>query len=182
VVFRNLLSVPSSFSISSVYKDCLVSCQSHLTPGPFGSVPSDLGMGLARSAHTAKQLLNRLTTGAEVFHVTSEWSVTTQCSQSLTQLITCAACWGSKSVAKPCRMFCTKVMESCLTGVYSIDAQWSQFIDGLVELQRQMLYDDLESLLYVVHMNISESILYSMETTHKYYQQVSHQFHFPISF
>jgi Glypican len=175
VVFQNLLSDPSSVSINSAYRDCLTSVRSNLNPNPFGTIPLNLGASLARSARAARQLMAGLSTAADVFHETSLWSAAPRCSESLTQLVTCAACRGNKDVAKPCHGFCMHVLEGCLTGANDIDLLWRQFVDKLVGFQQQIQRDDLESILYLMHLNISDSVLHSMETTHKYYQQVGRQ-------
>lgn len=143
-----------------------------LNPNPFGNIPLNLGASLAHSAQTVRLLMAGLDTAADVFHEMAQWSITQHCSESLAQLVTCAACHGNKDVAKPCHGYCTHVMEGCLSGANDIDMLWRHFVDKLVDLQRQIQKDDLESILYLVHLNISESVLHSLETTHKYYQQV----------
>lgn len=173
VVFQNLLSDPSAISVSSEYKKCLMSVRPDLSPKPFGSVPVNLGISLSNSAHAARLLLTKLTASANIFDLTSQWSVSAQCSESLTQLVTCAACHGAPNVEKPCRSFCTNVMSGCLAGVNDIDILWTKLVDKLFESHRMMEHDNLEIVLYQMHMNISDSLLHALETTHKYYPQVS---------
>lgn len=172
-LFRSSFVNESIFSppLSNKYMECLKSTYDNVRP--FGIVPELLVQKLVQSAHKVRLLLMSLDAGASVLFETAHWLVTPECSRSLARLGTCALCRGADA-ARPCRALCVdSVRNVCLVGVLDVDSYWNEFIQHVVALHQSMNDDsNLETVLFTMHTNLSESLLSAVDVIHGNYEQV----------
>lgn len=167
-VFHSALFNGSSVTVSA---DCPLSSQVEGNPSPLGTIPVILGKAISSLVYTAKLLVNNLADGSKLFENVMQWLPTDRCRDLLTKLISCPAC-HDYDTTKPCRAFCTDVMDTCLTEAGNIDDLWNQFIDRIIQINKQMLVNDFEAAMASIHWNISLAILHSLESVYQQNQEV----------
>lgn len=173
VIFQFVLNDPSVVDLDLNYRECLMEARQDLTPQPFGDIPSKLARSLTDSLRAARIFLSTLAFGAELMNVTALFPFEHQCSHALTRLEYCSLCEGLTG-ARSCRALCHNVMRGCLSGIVGLERRWDLVINQLQVLGGSMRGSrDLEEVLESFHTRVSESIMHSMETTHKYYEKVS---------
>ena len=181
LVFHNVLSDPSSTTMTPTYRECLMRVHNQLFPSPFGEVPRRFAHGLHRSLTAAKTLLDALNLGVEVVNTTDYMPLESQCTRSLTKLQYCSVCRGlmtssedGGATIRPCRNYCTNVMRGCMALFSKVDPHWNTYVDTVRQLTLYMHGEhDLERVMLRAHTDVSEAIMHAMETGHKYYHKVS---------
>lgn len=182
VIFQHVLNDPSVVELDLAYRECLMEIRQDLSPQPFGDAPLRLGHGLAESLRAAQMLLSTLDLGAEMMNITAAYPFEKQCSHALTRLEYCSLCEGI-SGARSCRPFCQNVMHGCFSGLLSLQRAWDKVLKHLQVLGSSMRGSrDMEEVLSTFPMRVSESIMHSMETAHKYYDKIISQCGHPKTF
>lgn len=173
VIFQFVLNDPSVVDLDLNYRECLMEARQDLTPQPFGDIPTKLAHSLTESLRAARIFLSTLAFGSELMNVTALFPFEQQCSHALTRLEYCSLCDGLTG-ARSCRALCQNIMRGCLSGIVGLERRWDSVINQLQLLGSSMRGSrDLEEVLESFHTRVSESIMHSMETTHKYYEKVS---------
>jgi hypothetical protein len=172
MVYHYILNDPSSLILTEEYKECLTEIRHLLSPHPFGEVPHQLAHQLSKSVGAARTFLEALSLGIEVINTTDHLPLEPQCQKALTRLRYCSHCQGHVDV-RPCRNYCYNVLRGCLATVGEVDRHWDEFVDAVHALTVNMrgAYN-IEYALREFPSRISEAIMHSLESTHKFYVQV----------
>ena len=182
LVYHNLLNDPSVTQLDDDYRECLTEARQQLNPRPFGDVPHRLSHTLSQALFSARTFLEALHIGVDAINTTEKIVLEPQCIKAIAKLRYCGQCDGHIG-ARPCRNFCYNVMRGCLATTAEIDRHWNEFVDSIKMLTNYMQGSyNIEEVLRGLHTRISEAIMHSMETGHKFYAKVGCTFlYLPLS-
>ena len=170
LVFENILSDPRQLQLTPPYRECLRNMQQELRP--FGDTPHKFAHRLAKSTGIVRAFLDALVTGFDTLNATENLPLELSCTRALTRMLYCPHCAGLVRV-RPCRNLCYNVARGCLASAAELDRHWNAYIVAVETVAAEMKgYYNPEEVLASVAMTISEAVMHTMETGHKYYAKV----------
>ena len=170
LVFENILNDPSQLLLTPPYRECLRNMQQELRP--FGDSPHKFAHRLTKSTGIVRAFLGALSTGFDTLNATENLPLEMSCTRALTRMLYCPHCDGLVRV-RPCRNLCYNVARGCLAGAAELDRHWNSYIVAVETVAAEMKgYYNPEEVLASVAMTISEAVMHTMETGHKYYAKV----------
>ena len=176
LVFQHILNDPGQLVLTPTYRECLVSSQRELHP--FGDTPDKFSHRLSKSTAIVRAFLDALSTGFDTLNATENLPLEMTCTRALTRMLYCPHCDGLIRV-RPCRNLCYNVARGCLASVAELDRHWNGYIASVETVAGEMKgYYNPEEVFSSVAMTISEAVMHTMETGHKYYAKVGRLFCF----
>uniref|UniRef100_A0A1B6DS00 Glypican n=1 Tax=Clastoptera arizonana TaxID=38151 RepID=A0A1B6DS00_9HEMI len=154
------------------YKNCLREASPEILP--FGDIPRDIALDVAKSFQETKVLLEALLLGADVLNTTdqlmssgSQSTSLDNCYEALLRLYYCPRCQGLPSTIKPCNGYCLNVMRGCLTQqrANDLDLPWNNFLIETERLVKQTQsgqeHNGIEEVLRTLTSRISDGVMFA---------------------
>lgn len=154
------------------YKECLRKASPEILP--FGDIPREIALDIAKSFEETKVLLEALLLGADVLNTTdllmtsgSQSSSLDNCYEALLRLYYCPRCQGLPSSIKPCNGYCLNVMRGCLTQqrANELDLPWNNFLIETERLVKQTQngqeHNGIEEVLRTLTSRVSDGIMFA---------------------
>ncbi|XP_022257815.1 glypican-5-like isoform X2 [Limulus polyphemus] len=159
-VYRHIIN-DNLADFGDEFTNCLRKAQPDIKP--FGARPKSLSLRVVKSFEDVRTFLEALSLGLEVVNTTDRQVFGAECKKALVRMTYCAHCRGLTAI-KPCSGYCLNVARGCLAQVTDMDHPWNEFVTGLELIVSGMITDhNIEKLLTIMDVKISESIIYAME-------------------
>lgn len=155
VINNNLVDFGDEFT------NCLRKVQSDIKP--FGARQKSLSLRIVKSFHDVRTFLQVLSLGIEFINTIDRQEFGGECKKALVRMTYCSHCFGLTGF-KPCSSYCLNVARGCLAQIADLDHPWNEFVTGLEVIVSEMITDyNIEKLLNIMDVKISESVMYAME-------------------